>query len=150
MPAVPLKVVAGDVAFAKDPPAPLTMVQSPVPITGVLAARVTVVRPQVAAPVWLGPATEAVGAWLNVTLIVLDDGAQGALDMVQASTYGVPAVPLKVVAGDVAFAKDPPVPLTMVQSPVPITGVLAARVTVVSPQVEAPVWLGPATEVVGI
>jgi len=137
VPAVPLKVVVGEEAFAKDPPAPLTMVQSPVPITGVLAARVTVVRPQVEALVWLGPATDAVGAWLKVTFIVLDDGVQGALDMVQASTYGVPAAPLNVVVGEEAFAKDPPAPLTMVQSPVPTAGVFPASVTIVSPQVAA-------------
>jgi predicted Abi (CAAX) family protease len=86
VPAVPVKVDVGEVAFAKDPPAPLTIVQRPVPMTGVFAARVTVVSPQVAAPVWLAPATDTVGPRLKVTFTVLDDAAQGAFEMVHCNT----------------------------------------------------------------
>ena len=45
-PAVPVKVEVGEEVFPKDPPAPLTFDQSPVPNAGVLAARVAVVNPQ--------------------------------------------------------------------------------------------------------
>ena len=43
----------------------------------------------------------------------------------------------------------PPVPLTMLQAPVPTAAVLPARVIVVNPQVVALVWSGPAAAVVG-
>ena len=43
----------------------------------------------------------------------------------------------------------PPVPLTMLHEPIPTVGVLPAKVTEVNPQVEAPVWSGPALAVVG-
>ena len=40
VPAVPLNVVVGLAAFTKEPPAPLTIVQVPVPTVGVFAASV--------------------------------------------------------------------------------------------------------------
>ena len=43
----------------------------------------------------------------------------------------------------------PPVPLTMLQAPVPTVGTLPARVTEVNPQVAKPVWSAPAADVVG-
>ena len=43
----------------------------------------------------------------------------------------------------------PPVPLTMLQAPVPTVGVLPARVTDVNPQVAALVWSTSALAVVG-
>ena len=43
-----------------------------------------------------------------------------------------------------ALPKLPPVPLTTLHAPVPTEGVFAAKVTVVKPQVEAPVWSAPA------
>ena len=43
----------------------------------------------------------------------------------------------------------PPVPLMMLHAPVPTVGVLPARVTMVDPQVEDPVWSAPAAAVVG-
>ena len=60
-----------------------------------------------------------------------------------------PAVPLKVDVELVGAVITPPVPLTMLQAPVPTEGVLPARVTEVNPQVEAPVWSAPALAVVG-
>ena len=51
MPAVPVNVDVGLVGVVMVPPAPDTILQVPVPTTGVFAARVTVVNPQVAAPV---------------------------------------------------------------------------------------------------
>ena len=43
----------------------------------------------------------------------------------------------------------PPVPLTMLQVPVPKAGVLPAKETLVNPQVDAPDWSAPASAVVG-
>ena len=71
VPAVPLKVDVGEEGVPNDPPEPLTTDQAPVPIEAVLAAKVTDVNPQVAAPVWSGPALAAgAGFWLNVILTV--------------------------------------------------------------------------------
>lgn len=44
----------------------------------------------------------------------------------------------------------PPVPLTMLQAPVPTVAALPARVTEVKPQVDDPVWSVPALAVVGV
>ena len=51
VPAVPLNVDVGLDAVPNEPPEPLTMLHAPVPALGVLAARVTCVRPQVDIPV---------------------------------------------------------------------------------------------------
>ena len=48
-------------------------------------------------------------------------------------------MPVNVLVGLVGVVIAPPVPETIVQSPVPTVGVFAASVTVVSPHVEAPV-----------
>jgi hypothetical protein len=73
----------------------------------------------------------------------------GGFVMVQRKVYAVPAVPVNVLTGLVGVVIDPPVPLTILHAPVPVTGVLPANVTVVIPQVEIPVWSGPAIAVVG-
>ena len=83
MPAVPLNVEVGLEGVATVPPVPPTMLQAPVPSVGVLAAKVTCVRPQVAALVWLEPALAAVGFWLNVTFTSLVEAGQGELLTVQ-------------------------------------------------------------------
>ena len=51
VPAVPVKVLVGLVGVVIVPPRPLTILHAPVPTTGVLAARVAVVNPHIAAPV---------------------------------------------------------------------------------------------------
>ena len=51
----------------KLPPAPLEILQLPVPIPGVFAARITEVNPQVAALIWSGPAAAAVGLAFTIT-----------------------------------------------------------------------------------
>jgi hypothetical protein len=134
-----VNVLVGLLGVATVPPVPDTIVHAPVPITGVLAARVTVVRPHVAAPVWSGPALAIVGVWLKVILTSSLDGAQGVLVIVHLRTYVVPAVPVKVLVGLESAVIVPPVPDTIDHAPVPTTGLLAARVTVVSPHVDAPV-----------
>jgi len=53
-----------------EPPVPLTILQLPVPDVGELAAKVTVVRPHVAIPVWSVPALAVVGAALTVIVAV--------------------------------------------------------------------------------
>ena len=58
-------------------------------------------------------------------------------------------MPVKVLVGLPGVVIVPPVPETIDHEPVPIEGALAASVTVVSPQVAAPVWSGPALAVVG-
>lgn len=62
----------------------------------------------------------------------------GLLLMVHRSVYDAPAVPLNAEVGLEAFPKEPPVPLTILQEPVPVDGKFAAKETVVSPQVEVP------------
>ncbi len=61
----------------------------------------------------------------------------------------LPAVPLKVEVGLEGVVTVPPLPLIILHAPVPTEGELAARVTCVRPQVDEPVWSGPAAAVVG-
>jgi len=149
VPATPVNVDVGLVGVVTVPPAPEVIVQAPVPIAGVLAARVTVVNPHVDAPVWSGPALDVVGLRLNVTFTSSVDAAHGAFEIVQRNVYAVPATPVNVDVGLVGVVTVPPAPEVIVQAPVPVAGVLAARVTVLNPHVDAPVWSGPALDVVG-
>jgi hypothetical protein len=66
-PAVPLKVevVLDELVIA--PPAPLMMLQTPVPAAGELPANVIVVNPHVVDPVWSAPALAVEGFVLNFT-----------------------------------------------------------------------------------
>ena len=59
-------------------PAPLTKVQTPVPVTGVFPASVAVV-PQT---VWFGPATEVVGPPVFVIVTEEEEEGQGAFAIV--------------------------------------------------------------------
>ena len=77
------------------------------------------------------------------------DAVQGLLDIVQRKLYVEPAVPVNVDVALDAVPIVPPVPLTMLQAPVPIEAALPAKVTLVNPQVAAPVWSAPALAVVG-
>ena len=60
----------------------------------------------------------------------------------------VPSVPVNVAAGSVFNEKLPPTPEIMVQVPVPLVGVFAANVVLVTPQ--RLVWSAPAFAVVGL
>jgi hypothetical protein len=51
VPATPVNVLVGLVGVVTVPPTPEVIVHAPVPIAGALAARVTDVKPHVAAPV---------------------------------------------------------------------------------------------------
>lgn len=114
---------------------PLINVQVPAPVVGVLAVIVKLPLLQLFLSV---PALAVVGLRLNVTSTSSVD-AQAPLVIVHLKVYAVPAVPLKVVAGFDAATKLPPAPLTILHAPVPVTGLLAANVTAVNPQVAAPV-----------
>ena len=83
---MPLKVDVFNAALLKLPPTPLTTVHAPVPVAGLFAAKVTVVKPQVAAPVWSGPALDTVGAPVTVMVTLEVDAIQGALLIVQTNT----------------------------------------------------------------
>ena len=67
------------------------------------------------------------------------DVPHGAFVIVHRKVYVVPAVPVNVLTGLVGVVIVPPVPPIMLQIPVPVVGVLAARVTEVKPQVDIPV-----------
>jgi hypothetical protein len=92
----------------------------------------------------------AVGILLKVTLTSEVDAVHGELDIVHRKTYAVPAVPENVDVGLAVFPNEPPDPLKILHAPVPVVGVFAAIVTVVNPQVAAPVWFDPALAVVGV
>jgi hypothetical protein len=86
IPGVPVKVDVGLLGLLNDPGAPPTTVHVPVPGDALLPASVTVVSPQVAAPIWSGPAF-AVGATGETVIVTFDDdGAQGLLVIVQVRT----------------------------------------------------------------
>jgi hypothetical protein len=148
-PAVPLKVDVALDAVVIVPPVPLTMLHAPVPTVAALPARVTVVNPQVDVPVWSAPALAVVGAGLKVISTSSVVAVHGLLDIVQRNVYVEPAVPEKVDVRLDGVVIVPPVPLTILQAPVPTEGLLPARVTIVNPQVDAPVWSAPALAVVG-
>ena len=61
VPAVPENVDVGLDGVVTVPPNPLTMLHAPVPKVGEFPARVTLVNPQVADPVWSGPAAAVLG-----------------------------------------------------------------------------------------
>jgi hypothetical protein len=63
-----------------------------------------------------------------------EEEAQGLLDIVHLRTYVVPATPVKEELRLVGFAMLPPVPLMIVQVPVPIVGEFPASVVLV-PQI---------------
>jgi methylaspartate ammonia-lyase len=103
----------------------------PVPIVGVLAANVAVVTLQ---SVWLGPAFETVGV-LSVFIITFEvDAGQVPLEIVHLSVAEFSSTnPVTVEVGEdgVVIVAVPEIKL---QLPVPIVGLLAARVVVVTPQ----------------
>jgi hypothetical protein len=68
MPAVPVNVELALVGVVIVPPVPDIMLHAPVPREGVLAPSVTVVNPQVGAPIWSAPALDVVGMPLNVMI----------------------------------------------------------------------------------
>ncbi len=78
-PAVPVNVDVALDAVVTLPPVPETILHAPVPTVGVFPAKVTLVKPHVAAPVWSGPAFAAVGFRLNVIFTLFPLAVQGLL-----------------------------------------------------------------------
>jgi hypothetical protein len=62
------------------------MLHVPVPAEGVLPARVVLVSPHSADPVWSAPAFATVGFWLKVTVTSSVEAVQGGLLIVQRNT----------------------------------------------------------------
>ena len=111
-------------AFGLNVPVPpLTMLQAPVPVVGVLPPKPVVV-PFVQI-VWAPPTVAAVGAALMVMVTFAVEAVQGALLIVHRTITGpAPPVCVKVDPGKAALEKVPVPPLTMLQAPVPTDGVL--------------------------
>jgi hypothetical protein len=82
-----------------------------------------------------GEGTEAA---LNVILTLFEDVPHPGLIILHLNKYELPAVPVKVEVGLVGSPKEPPVPVfpgAKTQLPVPLVGVLAARVVIVALQI---------------
>ena len=99
MPAAPENVDMALDTLPNDPPDPLTTLQLPEPTDGALAPRVTVVNPQVVAPVCAGPALAVVGNAFTVMVTLEAEDEQGELLIVQVKTYA-PAPPAGVKVAD--------------------------------------------------
>lgn len=121
-------------------PAPLTLLQVPVPDTGLFPARVADVPQTLCA----GPASAVVGAGMPVMVTSLVEAAQGAFPMVQRNTLAPVPSPVTVDAGLEGLVTVP-APLILVHVPVPATGVFPASVAVVPHTL----WAEPALAVVG-
>lgn len=124
------------------PPVPETIVHRPVPTVGVLPANVAVV-PQM---FWSSPAFAVVGLAVNVITTSSVEAVQGALAIVQRNVYVVPAVPANAEVGLLGVVTVPPAPEMMLQDPVPIVGVFAAKVT----ELPQTFWSSPALATVGV
>jgi hypothetical protein len=106
---------------------PVTTVHAPVPLVGVLPARVAVA----AHTVWSAPALEAVSPPLTLMITSSVDDVQGELLIVHLKVLAPtpnPVTPEVALVGVVIVA----VPVTTLQVPVPAAGVLPARVVVVA------------------
>jgi hypothetical protein len=123
--AVPENCEVAAVEEAKVPPVPETTDQAPVPLTAVLAARIT---EEAQLFNWSDPALAVVmvGTKLMSTSSVL---VPQLVVVVQRKVEVDPAVPVKVLVALEAVVTEPPDPLIIVQAPVPELGVLAAKVS---------------------
>ena len=81
MPGVPVNADVGLVGVVTAPPVPLTMLHEPMPMTGVLPAKVV----PVAQIVWSEPALATVGVAVNVITTSSVEATQGAFATVQRS-----------------------------------------------------------------
>lgn len=138
VPATPVNVEAGLLAVAIVPPAPLTMVQRPVPETGALAASVV----DVPHTVWSVPAAAVEGA-VKLVSTTKSELKHGPLIILQRRVMLKPAVsPVTVELFAVGVVITAPLEDPIIaQVPVPATGTLPARVKLPSLHL---LWSGPA------
>ena len=129
-PAVLLKSVVRSNVSTNEPPNPLTTLHPPTPTDGAFPASVTVVNPQVATPVWSGPAFAVVGEASRVIVTVSSDGAQVALLIVQTNVFAPTDNPVTPDAGSPGVVTVA-LPAMTVHAPVPTDGALPAKVAVV-------------------
>jgi hypothetical protein len=109
-PATPVNDEVGLDTFPKLPPAPLTILQLPVPTIGVLAARFIVVIPHVRAQAGSGPALAVVGLGLTTTSTVMGKLGQ---------PFAVPIIVNVVVIGAVVALVSVP----LIVEPLPLAGI---------------------------
>jgi len=117
-------VVVGDPGVLMLAGAPESCVHDPVPTTGVFAAMLVLV-PQ---SVWFGPALAVVGVALIVTCTLSDVAGQTLLLIVQLNIYTPGVSPVTVVLYWPGLEIEAGVPLTCAHCPVPMDGLLPARV----------------------
>jgi hypothetical protein len=82
-------------------------------------------------------------------ITISSDDEQRPLVIVQRNVYDEPVDPVKVDVGFDGALITPPVPLTMVHSPVPTEGELPASVADIIPPDGVAFWSAPALAVVG-
>lgn len=132
VPPVWVKVAFGVAALEKVPVPPLTTLQVPVPVTGVLPPNPVVVP--FAQTVCAPPTVAVDGVWLMVIVTLAVEAVHGALLIVHRKTTGpAPPVCVNVELGRPALANVPVPPLTMLHVPVPVVGVLPPSPVVVPP-----------------
>ena len=133
VPLVWVKVAFGAALFGLNVPVPPpATLQLPVPTSGVLPPRPTVVP--LVQIVCDPPTVAGVGDGVIVMVTsAVESGVQGALEIVHRTVTGpVPPVWVKVAFGVVAFGLNVPVPpLTTLQLPVPFVGVFPPKPVVV-------------------
>jgi hypothetical protein len=142
--AVPIATVTPEVGLAGVAimAVPETIVHTPVPVPGLLPARV---KAAVLQRLWSTPATACIFLLLVSTTVVVD-GVHVPFEMVHDNVAVLPANTKMVdvgLAGVVIVA----VPETTAHTPVPTVGALAA---IVKRESEQCVCAGPATEGVGV
>ena len=134
----PLTVVVGLLELVNIAEPDITL-QLPVPVVGVLAAKV--VEPVVIQIVWLGPAFAMLDAGSTWMVIVLEVDEQVPAEVILHCKILFPNdKPETVVVGLLELVNIAEPDITL-HEPVPIVGVFAARV--VDPVVIQIVWLGP-------
>ena len=122
----PVTSLVGLLEFVNTP-LPLTTLQLPLPVVGVLAAKV--VLGLLIHTVWFGPATALlVAGCTSILMVALVDEQVFTLVMLHCSTL----IPRPSVALEVALLEllNTALPLTTLQLPKPVVGVLAAKVVV--------------------